>query len=84
MFYTCFASGSRAFLDWLRETLFGLMKIRGHITTMGKHGYCYQLKYAKRESLRLLKRTYYSRSVICLIRKRLKLERALAIVGERL
>src|SRR3989344_5135108 len=82
MFYAGFASASRNFIDWLRKSLFKTLKIKGHITTVGREG-CYQLKYAKFEASLLFNNMYYSKNVVCLKRKRLKIERALAIVGDR-
>ncbi|OGZ04447.1 MAG: hypothetical protein A2648_01770 [Candidatus Lloydbacteria bacterium RIFCSPHIGHO2_01_FULL_41_20] len=84
MFYTVFISASKKHIDWLREEIKKRLKIKGHLTGSGKTGTAYQLKYAKKESLKILKNLYYSRSVICLSRKRLKIEKALSIVGERL
>ena len=42
------------------------------------------LKYAKIESLKLLPKLYYDRSVVCLSRKRKKIEKALKIAGKHL
>lgn len=83
MFYTEFVSASPMFIGWLRKTIHSHLGILGHITGDGRK-LTQQLKYAKRESLKLLRRMYYSRSVVCLPRKRLKLEKTLAIVGEKL
>ena len=83
MFYTVFISASKVHIDWIRECLFEHMKVRGHITHDGRK-ITYQLKYAKRESLKILRKMYYDRAVVCLKRKRLKIERALRIIGERL
>ena len=43
-----------------------------------------QLKYAKADSLKLLRKMYYSRNAVSLSRKRLKIQKMLAIVGEQL
>jgi hypothetical protein len=83
MFYTVFISASKNHIDWLRQKIFELIKIKGHITKGGKK-ICYQLKYAKKESLRLLKKMYYSCDIICLSRKRLKIKKALSIIGKEL
>ena len=77
MFYTVFISASRNHIDWLRNSLARKLKIKGHITKSGNQS-VYQLKYAKTESLKLLPKLYYNESVVCLSRKRLKIERALA------
>lgn len=83
MFYTAFASASPEHLDWLRGEIFDLLKIRGHITKdSGKA--VRQLKYAKRESLILLREIYQSKNSVCLRRKYLKIKKALSIIGEEL
>lgn len=83
MFYVNFASASKVFIDWIRMKNNMLCEIFGH-TTKNKNDSCFQLKYAKRDSLVLLKKMYYSSTVICLSRKRLKNEKILGIVGESL
>lgn len=80
MFYTDFISASKEHINWLRKEIFKRLKIKGHITK-GSKKICYQLKYAKKESLKLLRKVYYSSQIICLTRKRLKIERALSIIG---
>jgi len=83
MFYTCFVSASKIHLDWLRSEIFKRIKVLGHITHA--EGYSiYQLKYAKSDSLKLLRKMYYSKRVVCLSRKRLKLDKILGTVGEKL
>ncbi|MBI4994724.1 LAGLIDADG family homing endonuclease [Candidatus Peregrinibacteria bacterium] len=83
MFYTVFASASKGHILWLRDTILRLANARGHITKAQTQS-CYQLKYAKSASLRLLKKLYYSSAAISLIRKHLKIKKALAIIGESL
>ncbi len=83
MFYTGFVSASKLHIDWLRREIFHRIKILGHITH-GKGYSIYQLKYAKSDSLKLLRKMYYSKNVICLSRKRLKIDKMLRIVGEKL
>ncbi|MDP2668467.1 MAG: hypothetical protein Q8P07_01365 [bacterium] len=80
MFYTVFISASKAHIDWLRGRLNTLLKIKGHITHDPKKG-AYQLKYAKRESMEILREMYYNLDVVCLKRKRHKVEKALGVVG---
>ena len=80
MFYTVFVSASKEHIDWLREKMHQRLKIKGHVNRPGKVG-VYQLKFAKRESLKLLGKIYYDENVICLSRKRLKIEKALGIIG---
>ncbi len=83
MFYTEFISASKKHIDWLRDQLFKFLKIKGHVTG-NRYKIIYQLKYAKAESLKLLPKIYYSDGVICLSRKRLKIKKALGIIGKRL
>lgn len=83
MFYTVFISASRMHINWIRSILFRRLKISGHITHDPRK-ITYQLKYAKQESLKVLKRMYYNPTLICLKRKRLKIEKALGTIGERL
>lgn len=83
MFYTTFVSASKKHIEWLRVEIFKRLKVRGHITHDGRK-VTYQLKYAKADSLKLLRKIYYSKKVLCLSRKRLKIEKMLSIVGERL
>jgi hypothetical protein len=83
MFYIVFISASKRHIDWLRENLFLKLKIRGHISKAIKNS-AYQLKYAKSESLKLLPKMYYDKKVICLFRKRFKIEKALAVVNKQI
>ena len=82
MFYTSIASSSPNFIAWLQENLADKLSIRGHITVTPKK-HC-QLRYAKAESLKLLKKIYARPNCVCLSRKRLKVEKMLSIVGEHL
>jgi hypothetical protein len=76
MFYTTFASASRPYLEWLQEHLVQVLGTNGHITHT-KSKSTLQLKYAKGESLKILKNMYYSPQVVHLTRKRLKIDKAL-------
>jgi hypothetical protein len=60
-----------------------LLGISGHITQSGTKS-THQLKYAKAESLKLLPRMYYDSGVVCLSRKRKKIEKTLKIAGKKL
>lgn len=84
MFYTVFGSASKTHIEWLQREIHTLAALRGHITGKGKERTIYQLKYAKAESIILLKRIYYDGNVMHLPRKRLKIQKMLSIVGERL
>ena len=81
MFYTVFMSASEKHVFWMREEIFQKAGVKGHITISGKTP-MYQLKYAKAESLKLLPKMYYNAEVVCLSRKRKKIEMALATVRE--
>ena len=83
MFYTIFASASPKHITWLRQSIKKLLKINGHVTK-SIHDSTYQLKYAKAESLKLLPKLYYDEHVVCLPRKRAKIEKALKISGKHL
>lgn len=83
MFYMAFASASKPFIDWLRETLRLYLGIHGHISKDPRR-ITYLLRYAKRESLLLLRKMYYPGHIPSLSRKRLKIERALATLEIRL
>jgi hypothetical protein len=83
MFYLSFVSASPAHIAWIREELLHKLKVKGHITTA--IGSCVlQLKYGKKETIEILKRLYPNPEVVCLSRKRLKIEHALRIVGKSL
>ncbi len=78
MFYTEFISASKKHIDWLRGEISKKIGINGHITK-SKNNSVYQLKYAKRESTKLISRMYYGKKVVCLSRKIEKIKKALAI-----
>jgi len=82
MFYTTFVSASEEHISWLRSEVSKRLKIHGHITGGGRT--VFQLKYAKADSLKLLRKMYYKKKVLSLPRKRLKIEKMLRIVGEHL
>lgn len=84
MFYLGFASASKLFVDWLQNQIFGFVGTKGHVTSSGRNGTCYQLKYAKADSLRIFRKMYRTKDCVCLSRKYLKIQRMLAIVGESL
>jgi hypothetical protein len=74
MFYVIFVSASKNHIVWLREIIRTFLNIKGHVTKSINDS-AYQLKYAKRESLILLPKLYYDNRVVCLSRKRKKIER---------
>ena len=80
MFYTVFISASKNHILWLQSELFKLLRIRGYIKK-SEGDSVYNLRYAKAESLKLLPKLYYNRRAVCLSRKRIKIEKALAVSG---
>lgn len=80
MFYTCFVSASQSHILWLKEQVNRYLHISGHITKAAKSS-CYQLKYAKAESLVLLRKIYRNKQSFRLTRKYLKIIERLAIIG---
>ncbi len=79
MFYTEFVSASKKHILWLQDKIFSLLKVKGHLTKTSKK-IIHQLKYAKKDSLKLLRSIYYSNNVPYLKRKYLKIQKALAII----
>lgn len=88
MYYLNFTSASPFHVDWLRETISRLLGVKGHISKTGgegkNRGFIANLRFAKKESLIVLRAMYLSPTQMHLSRKRLKIERALDIVGESL
>lgn len=78
MFYLVFSSASLKHLLWLQEVVMKKLKIKGHIIGRSKNVF-FQLKYAKKEALEIIKKMYYTKKVICLSRKKNKINRALFI-----
>ncbi len=78
MFYIEFISASKKHIDWLRFELRKRINVFGHITK-GVNKSVYQLKYAKKESMEIIKNMYYNQKVVCLSRKKYKIQKALVI-----
>jgi hypothetical protein len=70
--YVTLVSASRPFVDWFRASLLRFVGIRGSISErMSRAGRPYWvLRYARRESSRLLPWIYYAPSIPCLARKK--------------
>jgi len=70
-----FISASERHIIWLRETVIGITGIKGRIhhtkSTAKYPTVIHTLKYAKKDSLLLLKYIYYKPSLICLKRKKI-------------
>lgn len=75
----------RLFVDWFRGTWFRLIGIRGSTSerVSGAGRPYWVLRYARRESTRLLPWLYYAPSVPCLARKRVRSEPFLRLAGAR-
>jgi hypothetical protein len=74
--YVSLVSASRPFPEWIQMTVGGLLGVSGVIetkTTPARRP-VWLLRYAKRDSIRLLHWMYYTPSVPCLARKRAKAE----------
>lgn len=82
MFYIEFISASLFHIHWLQTRISSFVGTKGHITNSVKSS-VYQLKYAKREALEIIREMYYSGDVVCLSRKKLKIEKALKIEKEQ-
>ncbi len=81
MFYTGFTSASMDFLIWLNERIHFLFGIEGKIRSSGMSAF--QLVFAKRASLCLMKKVYYDDRITCLSRKKIKVEEALDIISQQ-
>ncbi len=88
MFYLVFTSASRSHIDWLHNTLTRFLDVQGHLTiTHGggkERNEIYNLRFAKKEAVKVIERMYAQLGKTHLSRKRLKIERALRIVGKSL
>jgi hypothetical protein len=73
--WTKFLSASKIHIDWIRKNISKIISIKGHISEI-KPWRSYQttsiheLKFAKKDSIKLLSWLYYSSDVPCLKRKR--------------
>jgi len=83
MFYVSFITASVVFVSWLRNSIYKHTSVFGHLKKDGR-GITYQLTYAKSDSLEILKKMFRHKKILSLSRKKLKIEKILAIVGERL
>jgi hypothetical protein len=83
MFYVSFATASYDFMFWLRNSIENTTDAFGHVKKDGR-GLTYQLTYAKSDSLKILREMFKNKKAISLSRKKLKIKKILAIVGEKL
>ena len=81
MFYTAFNSASKKHIEWLQNIIFKLLNLKGHFS---KSHSLFILRYAKSESLKLLKKIYHRENIPYLKRKRVKINRLLKTVGVKI
>ncbi len=80
-FYISFASASLSYIQWLRNRLEREAKVKGHLD-LSRLPYV-QLKYAKKEAVRICAGMYYKKGVPCLRRKHLKISQSMRIIEQR-
>lgn len=78
MFYIEFATASENHVVWLQNEIENKLKVKGYIKST-KNQVCLHLRYAKRESMEIIRNMYYNPGVVCLSRKFVKIKKALAI-----
>ncbi len=82
MFYVCFASGSKKFIDWLRTEIDDRLLVKSHISVSpGKVNTFYQLKYSKYAAVELARKMYEGKNKTFLKRKKLKINQSLGTMG---
>ena len=79
-FYLSFASASISHLEWLRKKLNIYTGVVGSISRNSNHPSSIQLRYSKHEALLIVKKMYYCDKLVCLKRKRLKIDKSLNII----
>ena len=72
MFYIEFISGSENHINWLRKELKNKIYVSGHITK-SKINSAFQLKYAKKEALVIIKKMYYILQFYMYLQKKVKI-----------
>lgn len=78
MFYIEFITASETHVKWLQKEIKNKIKVKGYIKS-SKNQVCLHLRYAKKESMEIIKNMYYNPRVVCLTRKLLKIKKALSI-----
>ena len=70
--YVSLVSASRPFLEWARGSVLRLAGVKGSFTVRSSNGHnpVWKLRYAKAESIRVLRWMYYEAGVPALARKR--------------
>ncbi|MBI2492206.1 MAG: AsnC family protein [Candidatus Rokubacteria bacterium] len=81
--YVSLVSASRAFIDWIRQTITRLCGVTGSVSVRTSQGHhpVWCLKYAKCESIVLLRWIYYAPDIPSLARKRARADKFLAPLG---
>jgi hypothetical protein len=79
MFYLTFSSASRVHILWVQQEIYKSLFIKGHISKSQRKESIYSLRYAKKEAMEIIKKMYYNPDVICLSRKRKKIENTLDV-----
>lgn len=79
MFYLTFSSASKKHIDWLQSVIAESTCVYGHISKAQHQRSIYSLRYAKKDALVIIKKMYYNPRVVCLSRKKLKIQKALKI-----
>jgi hypothetical protein len=81
--YVSLVSASPAFVSWIQASAHHLLGVRGAIsrTSGGERRAIWKVRYAKEESICLLRAIYYAPDVCCLWRKRAVAERFLRPLG---
>lgn len=77
MLYTGFISASYRHVEWIKEEIENQYDLKGKIRTASRS---FQLLYAKKSSIILLKKIYYKADLPCLQRKQFKISQALGII----
>ena len=72
MFYLNFTSASSEFLLWLQSKLQQYMRVKGHIVSSARSQ---TLRFAKVEASKIIEKMYHSPTVVCLKRKKEKIEK---------
>ena len=79
MFYVTFSSASLRHIEWLRVEIAKQANVQGHISSSKNERSIYSLRYAKKEALVIIKKMYYTPKVVCLGRKKAKIQGALIV-----
>lgn len=76
--YYGFVSASIKYLRWLKTKISTLYHEEGNIRRGGRTAYL--LSYGKYASIRLIKKMYYKQGLVCLYRKKFKIDQSLGII----